>query len=155
MGFESDFDEKMDIIDLIINVLKDHENKLDELVSRMENRESIEVSNYKPEENFLNINKINVGKTETSILLNDWVEFRKLARSSEFVVFDTQNGLFTVSSSTTSSPAPKTLPDLSASTNALVSIIAPRDVFTIITPFFIFSNSFFDNSCLVSSVRGV
>ncbi len=27
MGFKSDFDEKIDVIDLIINVLKDHEKK--------------------------------------------------------------------------------------------------------------------------------
>ena len=36
MGFEKNFDEKIDVIDLIINVLKDHEKKMDELVSRLE-----------------------------------------------------------------------------------------------------------------------
>ena len=30
------FDEKVDVIDLIINVLKEHEKTLDELISRLE-----------------------------------------------------------------------------------------------------------------------
>ena len=36
MGFEHGYDEKIDVIDLIINVLKEHEKKLDELVTRLE-----------------------------------------------------------------------------------------------------------------------
>ena len=48
MGFKSDFDEKIDVIDLIINVLKDHEKKLDELVSRLENTASIETPGHEP-----------------------------------------------------------------------------------------------------------
>jgi len=31
------FTEKMDVLDLLINIIKEHEEKLDELISRLEN----------------------------------------------------------------------------------------------------------------------
>ena len=39
------FTEKMDVLDLLINIIKDHEAKLDELISRLENTEAIQKSN--------------------------------------------------------------------------------------------------------------
>ena len=39
------FTEKMDVLDLLISILKDHEQTLDELISRLENTEAIQKSN--------------------------------------------------------------------------------------------------------------
>lgn len=39
------FTEKMDVLDLLINIIKEHEEKLDELISRLENTETIQKSN--------------------------------------------------------------------------------------------------------------
>lgn len=38
------FTEKMDVLDLLINIIKEHEAKLDELISRLENTEAIQKS---------------------------------------------------------------------------------------------------------------
>ena len=97
MGFKSDFDEKIDVIDLIINVLKDHEKKLDELVSRLENTASIETPGYEPSFRAPEKEVIPGGKPVASVLLKRWTEFHRQARSSELVAFDSDEGCFTVS----------------------------------------------------------
>lgn len=97
MGFESDFDEKIDVIDLIINVLKDHEKKLDELVSRLENTDSVETPRHEPPIRAPEMKAVSGGKPVASVLLKRWTEFQKQARSSELVAFDSEAGRFTVS----------------------------------------------------------
>jgi hypothetical protein len=97
MGFESDFDEKIDVIDLIINVLKDHEKKLDELVSRLENTDSVETPRHEPPTRAPQMKAVSGGKPVASVLLKRWTEFQRQARSSELVAFDSDEGRFTVS----------------------------------------------------------
>ena len=97
MGFESDFDEKIDVIDLIINVLKDHEKKLDELVSRLENTASIETPGHEPSFRTPEMKATPGGKPVASVVLKRWTEFHRQARSSELVTFDSNEGCFTVS----------------------------------------------------------
>jgi hypothetical protein len=97
MGFESDFDEKIDVIDLIINVLKDHEKKLDELVSRLENTDSVETPRHQPPTRATQMKAVSGGKPVASVLLKRWTEFQNQARSSELVAFDSDEGRFTVS----------------------------------------------------------
>ena len=96
MGFESDFDEKIDVIDLIINVLKDHEKKLDELVSRLEMTDSVETPRHEPLIRAPEM-KVGSGKPVASVVLKRWKEFHSQARSSELVTFDFDEGCFTVS----------------------------------------------------------
>ena len=97
MGFESDFDEKIDVIDLIINVLKDHEKKLDELVSRLENTDSVVTLGHEPLIRDPEMKVGSGGKPVASVVLRRWTEFRNQARSSELVTFDSDEGSFTVS----------------------------------------------------------
>ena len=97
MGFESDFDEKIDVIDLIINVLKDHEKKLDELVSRLENTDSVETPRHKPPIRAPEMEVMPVGKPAATAVLKRWTDFHNQVRSSELVAFDSDEGCFTVS----------------------------------------------------------
>jgi hypothetical protein len=97
MGFESDFDEKIDVIDLIINVLKDHEKKLDELVSRLENTESVETHRHKPPIRTPEMVVMSGGKPAATVVLKRWTDFHNQVRSSELVAFDSDEGCFTVS----------------------------------------------------------
>jgi hypothetical protein len=100
MGFESDFDEKIDVIDLIINVLKDHEKKLDELVSRLENTDSVETPRREPLIRAPEMEVMSGGKPVASVVLKRWTEFHSKAKSSELVAFDSDEGCFTVSALT-------------------------------------------------------
>jgi len=97
MGFKSDFDEKIDVIDLIINVLKDHEKKLDALVSRLENTASLETPGHDPSFRAPEMEVMPGGKPVASVVLKRWTEFHSKARSSELVAFDSEEGRFTVS----------------------------------------------------------
>ena len=101
MGFERSFDEKIDVIDLIINVLKDHETKLDELVSRLESvpsRARREEDSEPPEEEYREPaveTRSQTGPTVTAILKR-WTDFRLKSESSRLVAFDTEKGTFEV-----------------------------------------------------------
>jgi len=97
MGFESDFDEKIDVIDLIINVLKDHEKKLDELVSRLENTDSVEIHRAEPSISVPGTKIVPGGRPVASVVIKRWTEFRSQASASEIVAYDSDEGRFTVS----------------------------------------------------------
>jgi hypothetical protein len=101
LGFERSFDEKIDVIDLIINVLKDHEAKLDELVSRLEDTQ---ISSLEMEEPPKTREPKEVRRAPTkapgpviSVVLKRWSEFVERGESAELVAFDTENGVFEVS----------------------------------------------------------
>lgn len=81
MDFESNFDEKIDVIDLIINVLKEHEKKLDELVTRLENQEPSGTSKMKTTHI----------AARNALFINQWNEFCEYARSSDLVTFDSKD----------------------------------------------------------------
>ncbi|UCD44053.1 MAG: hypothetical protein JSV27_07870 [Candidatus Bathyarchaeota archaeon] len=106
MGFESGFDEKIDVIDLIINVLKDHEKKLDELVSRLENvpvrktPSSGEPKDETPvkEEPILDLRPRAPPRGATvKAALKNWTEFTTRCESAELIAFDVHEGCFKVS----------------------------------------------------------
>ena len=101
MGFERSFDEKIDVIDLIINVLKDHEVKLDELVSRLEGAYIPPADDAQPEDT-----------TEpkaapprppgppgpiVTAVLKKWTEFRERSTSATLASFDVAAGVFETS----------------------------------------------------------
>ena len=104
MGIERNFEDKIDVMDLIINVLKDHETKLDELVSRLENlplpragradESEAEAEDELPKP---------VGGTPrqagpvVTVVLKRWADFRLKCASSRLVAFDTEESLFEVS----------------------------------------------------------
>lgn len=102
MGFERNFDEKMDVMDLIINVLKDHESKLDELVSRLESlpphQEGREEDSEPEDEPRRPIGgpPRQAGPAVT-VVLKRWADFRLKCASSRLVAFDTEESIFEVS----------------------------------------------------------
>ena len=91
MGMERGFDEKIDVIDLIINVLKDHEKKLDELVSRLEEAQVTPVEVRAPRES-----SKQVGAAVTAVLKR-WVEFTGRCSGAHLVAFDIADGFFEAS----------------------------------------------------------
>lgn len=91
MGMERGFDEKIDVIDLIINVLKDHEKKMDELVSRLEEAQVTPVEVKAPRE---------LPKqmwAAITAVLKRWVEFTGRCSGAQLVAFDIADGFFEAS----------------------------------------------------------
>jgi len=76
--------DKVEVMDFLINVLKDHEKNLDTLISRAEN---IVEDNNSPE---------NLAKNPPSlrIVLKDWEEFCDRAVEAELVCFDLVDSTF-------------------------------------------------------------
>lgn len=91
MGMERGYDEKIDVIDLIINVLKDHEKKMDELVSRLEEAQvtpaEVKVPREPPKQ---------VGAVITAALKR-WDEFTGRCSGAQLVAFDIAYGFFEAS----------------------------------------------------------
>ena len=91
MGFESGFDEKIDVIDLIINVLKDHEKRMDELISRLEVTQGSEpIIRYEQLRQ-----PIRQGPVITAVT-SQWSEFREKSSSASLVAFDEIDNRFVV-----------------------------------------------------------
>ena len=91
MGFESGFDEKIDVIDLIINVLKDHEKKMDELVTRLEETQVFKIppsviqsESARPERR--------PSRASVTATLRKWSEFREKSNQADIVAFDIEGG---------------------------------------------------------------
>lgn len=101
MGFESGFDEKIDVIDLIINVLKDHEKKLDELVARLEEAMVVEAPAQAPLEREprqrVKRERRQLEGAAVKAALKKWTEFTERCASAELVAFDVDDGFFKVS----------------------------------------------------------
>ncbi|MBD3206511.1 hypothetical protein GF319_09235 [Candidatus Bathyarchaeota archaeon] len=77
--------EKVEIMDLLINILKDHEKSLDTLINRMENLLYKNIKNSKK------------GKIYSQIMvLNDWDQFCQLSRSSEMVFYNIIDKTFSI-----------------------------------------------------------
>jgi hypothetical protein len=104
MGFERNFDEKMDVMDLIINVLKDHETKLDELVSRLESLPTPRAGRADDSEAEIKVKPQRpvvgsprpAGPAVTAVLKR-WADFRLKCEGSQLVAFDTEESVFEVS----------------------------------------------------------
>jgi hypothetical protein len=91
MGMDRGYDEKIDVIDLIINVLKDHEKKMDELVSRLEEAQVTPAEVKAPREP-----PKQVGAAITAVLKR-WVEFTGRCSGAQLVAFDIEDGFFEAS----------------------------------------------------------
>ncbi len=85
------YDEKVDVIDLIINVLRDHEKTLDGLISKLEDT----LAGYAPIP--AAAAKIEVGKPTISVILHEWTEFRERCFESNLVAFEIEDKQFKVS----------------------------------------------------------
>lgn len=90
MDFDRRFDEKIDVIDLIINVLKEHEKTLDELVSRLEEAQSIRAPAESP--------RTAAAPRAASVraVLKNWSEFSRRGEGADLVAFDIVDGRFKV-----------------------------------------------------------
>lgn len=84
------FDEKVDVIDLIINVLREHEKTLDELISKLEG--ALGTTPFPTE-----AARTVVGKPTISVLLRKWTDFRERCVEASLVAFDIEDKRFTVS----------------------------------------------------------
>lgn len=84
--------DKVEVMDFLINVLKDHEKSLDSLISRAEN---VLAEN---EEKL----GVNGGSYDPSIkiVFKDWSEFKRRLENVELVCFDLVDQVFTVSAKT-------------------------------------------------------
>ena len=92
MDFDERFDEKIDVIDLIINVLKEHEKTLDELIGRLEETQSI----IPPPEVETEIEAMRAAAAVKAILKN-WLEFRNRCEGAKLVAVNTEGECFKVS----------------------------------------------------------
>jgi hypothetical protein len=75
--------DKVEVMDFLINVLKDHEKNLDILISRAENL----LDENQPQ-------KLMQNPPSLKISLKDWDEFRDRALDSELICFDLINSTF-------------------------------------------------------------
>jgi hypothetical protein len=104
MGYESGYDEKIDVIDLIINVLKDHEKKLDELVSRIEKAQVINRTTTDTLEEITPLierasslpAEITSPNVPVRVELSEWNEFRTRCGSARLITFEVVEGHFQV-----------------------------------------------------------
>jgi hypothetical protein len=102
MGIERNFEDKIDVMDLIINVLKDHETKLDELVSRLESlppprtgrTDEVEAKDVARRPDIVSSRQ--VGPAVTAVLKR-WPDFRMKCKSAKLVAFDIEESVFMVS----------------------------------------------------------
>jgi len=101
MGFERSFDEKIDVIDLIINVLKDHEVKLDELVSRLEGAQITQPREAQPDDTpettAVTPRPSGPPGPVVTAVLKKWAEFRERSTSTTLASFDVEGGVFEAS----------------------------------------------------------
>jgi len=86
MGFERGFDEKIDVIDLIINVLKDHEKRMDELISRLEvtqtpNR-ALPYRDYR---------QSSLSRAIVTIEISKWQDFREKCTTASLITYEIIN----------------------------------------------------------------
>jgi len=94
MGMERGFDEKIDVVDLIISVLREHESKLDELVSRLEEAQSLPVEVVAPQEPRETPEQ--VGAAITAVL-KSWADFTGRGSGAKLVAVDVADGFFEAS----------------------------------------------------------
>jgi len=85
------YDEKVDVIDLIINVLRDHEKTLDGLISKLE--EVLAGSAPVP----ITAVKTEVGKPAVSVVIREWTGFRERCLEAGLVTFEIEDRQYKVS----------------------------------------------------------
>lgn len=95
MGYEG-FDEKIDVIDLIINVLREHEKKLDELVSRLEEANVVGATREAGEGEKSRVGALLPRVTATAEL-RSWTEFTERCSGARLVAYEVDSERFKVS----------------------------------------------------------
>ncbi|MBS7630090.1 hypothetical protein KEJ47_00705 [Candidatus Bathyarchaeota archaeon] len=94
MGYE----DKVDVIDLIINVLREHEKNLDDLVARLENVVTkTESTRPSPAKTEIPAARIEAPKLMISAVIKNWGEFREKSLGASLVAFDVDEKKFNVS----------------------------------------------------------
>jgi len=93
----SEFEEKMDVLDIIIKILKDHEGHLSKLVGKFDDAcktlEHLSKTDEAAHPSTTNLHsRINVIKCE------DWPTFSNLSKDASSVTFESEDGIFSVSS---------------------------------------------------------
>jgi len=76
--------DKVEVMDFLINVLKDHEKSLDTLISRAED---VIEDDQSPR-------TVSQNPPPLKITLRDWAEFKDRAREAELVCFEMMNSMF-------------------------------------------------------------
>ena len=102
------FQEKMDVLDLIISVLKEHEETLGNLADKFEsmisNLYAVESKISSLNETFTRLmfsktlNTPNLTKPATLVQCKEWAEFRGRSNGARMVAFEVEEKVFTVSS---------------------------------------------------------
>jgi hypothetical protein len=85
--------DKVEVMDFLINVLKDHEKSLDMLISRAE--DVMAESQDRPESK----KSVSLESPPHKVILKDWSDFRKRLIEVDLVCFDLINSMFVVSAS--------------------------------------------------------
>ena len=98
----------MDVLDLIINVLREHEETLGNLADKFEsvitNLYTVESKISSLNETFTRLlfsktlNPLNPAKPATLVQCKEWAEFRDRCRGARMVAFEVEERVFTVSS---------------------------------------------------------
>jgi hypothetical protein len=83
--------EKIDVIDLIINVLREHEKTLDTLISKLET--TIDSAPKKGDENVKQVPYHN----KYSIIVNNWSEFKERSSRADLAVFNMKDNKVIIS----------------------------------------------------------
>lgn len=95
MNYEG-FDEKIDVIDLIINVLREHEKKLDELVSRLEEANVAKTQEEAGEKEKPRM-RTPSQRVAAAAELRSWTEFKERCSGARLVAFEVDGDCFKVS----------------------------------------------------------
>lgn len=92
---ESGFNEKMDTLDLIINALKDHEKRLDDISQRLEDLvKGLSIDAHeagKKEEQKIEPLRAKKGPL---VICSRWEEFKNVCKDAKIVAFEVEENLF-------------------------------------------------------------
>ena len=93
----SEFQEKVDALDLVINILKEHEKTLSNLADRLEGfvKDISELDRRKSLTPFL-VSK--TAKPMTLVRCEEWTDFNARSRDAQLVAFEVRERVFTVNS---------------------------------------------------------
>jgi len=79
-----DRDDKVDIIDLLISLLRDHEKKLDEISYRLEKLADVDQPSPYPEEPEI---KPSISGISVTVIVSKWSDYRERCRGSQLIAF--------------------------------------------------------------------
>jgi len=98
---DSEFNEKMDTLDLIITALKDHEKRLDDISNRLEDLFNIlSINEEKPTKTEEPKKESAEAKEQPSIVCSKWNEFKTICKDAKIAAFEVEDKFFNVYSKT-------------------------------------------------------